>query len=275
MDRRRTHGRRIRPHRRHAAPPSQAGRARNRRAPAEALHPDDGPRLRSGAFGRLAEAADLPHLDLRLRECGGRQAPLRGRHRQAPGRRRGPRLFALQRPEPGDPRGPARPLGGCRGRAQLLLRHVGDRHLAARLRPAGRRRRPFGPALRRDRDPDRPHPRPVRRQLARFPGRRDRGRDRRRGRAGQGQGPRPAHLSRKPGQPDQRSGRCRGGGARCATRCSPRASARRSRSTTPSSARSGRSRCATAPTSQRLQPDQICRRPFAIWSRAGSPARRS
>ena len=42
---------------------------------------------RSGAVRRLAEAADLPHLDLRVRERGGRQAPLRGHHRQAAGRR--------------------------------------------------------------------------------------------------------------------------------------------------------------------------------------------
>ena len=76
---------------------------------------------RSGAVRRLAEAADLPDLDLRLRERRGRQAPLRGRHRQAAGRRRGPGLFALQRPQPGDPRGPAQRLGGCRGRAELLV----------------------------------------------------------------------------------------------------------------------------------------------------------
>ena len=107
---------------------------------------------RSGAVRRLAQAADLPHLDLRLRERRRRQAPLRGHHRQASGRRRGPRLFALQRPQPGDTRGPARRLGGCRGRADLLLGHVGDRHPAARLRPARRRGRPFGAALRRDRD---------------------------------------------------------------------------------------------------------------------------
>ena len=100
------------------APPAQAGRARDRRAQAEALDPDDGPRLRPGPVRRLAEAADLPHLDLRLRERGGRQAPFRGRHRQAAGRRRGPGLFALQRPQSGDPRGPPRRLGGCRGRAR-------------------------------------------------------------------------------------------------------------------------------------------------------------
>ena len=53
-------------------------------------------------------------------------------------------------------------------------RHVGDRHPAAGLRPARRRDRPFRPALCRDRDADRPDPRPLRRDLARFPGRRDR-----------------------------------------------------------------------------------------------------
>ena len=41
-------------------------------------------------------------------------------------------------------------------------------------------RRPFGPALRRDRDADRQDPRPVRRSLHRFPGRRDARGDRRR-----------------------------------------------------------------------------------------------
>ena len=115
-------GRRSRPHRRHPAPPPQAGRARDRRPQAQAVDADDGPRLRSGAVGRLAEAADLPHLHLRVRECGRRQAPFRRHHRQAARRRRGPRLFALQRPQPGDPRGPARRLGGCRGRADLLER---------------------------------------------------------------------------------------------------------------------------------------------------------
>ena len=44
--------------------------------------------------------------------------------------------------------------------------------LLARLRPARRRRRPFGPALRRDRDADRARARQVRRDLARFPRRR-------------------------------------------------------------------------------------------------------
>ena len=110
-----------------------------------------------------------------------------------------------------------------------------------------------GPALRRDRDPDRPHPRPLRRQLARFPGRRDRGRDRRGGRARQGTGPRPAHLSRKPGQSDQRPGRRPGGAPRPRRRVRRQASARRSRSTTPSSGRSGTIRCATAPTSRSIR----------------------
>ena len=60
---------------------------------------------------RLAEAADLPHLDLRVRDRRARQALLRRHHRQAPGRRRGPGLFALQRPQPGNPRGAAEACG--------------------------------------------------------------------------------------------------------------------------------------------------------------------
>jgi methionine-gamma-lyase len=35
--------------------------------------------------GRLAEAADLPHLDLRLRECGGRQTLFEGVTGKRPG----------------------------------------------------------------------------------------------------------------------------------------------------------------------------------------------
>ena len=87
-------------------------------------------------------------------------------------------------------------------------------------------------------------------------------------------GPRPAHLSRKPGQPDQRPGRRAGGapGARRRLR-GGRAAADRDRQHLP--------RPALAPSAAPrrrpfgLQPHQICRRPFAIWSRAGSPARRS
>src|SRR3546814_9761198 len=53
------------------------------------------------------------------------RSPFRGHHRQAPRRGRGSRLFALQRPEPGNPRGAAGRLGKGGGRARLLLRHVG------------------------------------------------------------------------------------------------------------------------------------------------------
>ena len=122
-------------------------------------------------------------------------------------------------------------------------------------------RRPFRAALRRDRNPDRPHPRPLRDHLARFPGRRDRGGDRRGGRAGQGQGPSAAHLSRKPGQPDQRAGRRRGGraGARRAVRRG-RAAADRDRQHLPRPALGAAAAARRRP--QRLQPDQICRRPF-------------
>ena len=177
-------------------------------------------------------------------------------------------------PESGDSRGPARPLGGCGGRARLLLGHVGDRHAAARLRPARRRRRPFGAALRRDRDADRTHPRPLRNHLARFPRRRDRGGDRRRRRARQGAGPRTAHLSGKPGQSDQRAGRCRGGGAG-ARRTLPRgrAAADRDRQHLSGAALGAAAASGRGPFG--LQPDQICRRPLRTSSPAASPARRS
>ena len=157
--------------------PSRTRRSRGRKLKPSTLMMGHG--YRSRAVGRIAEAADLPDLDLRLSQRGGGQAPLRGRHRQAPGRRRGPRLFALQRPQPGNPRGPARGLGGCRGRARLFQRHVGDRDAVPRDGQARRHHRPFRPALCRDRNADRAHPRQVRRQLARLPRRRDPRGDRR------------------------------------------------------------------------------------------------
>ena len=46
--------------------------------------------------------------------------------RPAAARRRAD-LFALQRPQSGNPRGPAADLGGRRGRADFLQRHDGDR----------------------------------------------------------------------------------------------------------------------------------------------------
>ena len=202
---------------------------------------------------RLAQAADLPDLDLRLRERRRRQAPLRGRHRQAAGRRRGPRLFALQRPQPGDTRGPAGRLGGCRGRVELLLGHVGDRHPVPHLRPAGRRRRPFGTALRRHRDVYRPHPRPLRRQVARFPGRRDRGGDRTRSSTRRkATGRVPLIYLESPANPTNAAGRCPGGPPRARRRL-PATTRRRSRSTTPSWARSGIIRCAMAPTCRSIR----------------------
>ena len=222
---------------------------------------------------RLAQAADLPHLDLRVRECRGRQALLRGRDRQAPGRRRGPRLFALQRPQPGNPRGPARRLGRGRGGACLLQRHVGDRDPAADLRPARRRRRPFGPALRRDRDADRQDPRPVRRSVGRLPGRR------RRARRSTPSSPGPRRRAavaliylESPANPTNALVDVEAvAAARDAAFGADEA--RRSRSTTPSSGRCGPSRSPTARTS-RLQPDQICRRALATSSPAASSARR-
>ena len=78
-------------------------------------------------------------------------------------------------------------LGGRRGRADLLQRHDGDRDPAAGLRPAGRRDRPFRPALCRDRRRSSTRSWPVRRPLHRLPGRRDARGDRR------GHGPRQGH----------------------------------------------------------------------------------
>jgi hypothetical protein len=84
------------------------------------------------------------------------------------------------------------------------------------LRPARRRRRSFRPALRGDRNADRPDPRPVRRTLARLSGRRHRGEI-----AGGLDARRPWAVSRssisKARQPDQRFGR-RPGGRRRARR---------------------------------------------------------
>ena len=191
----------------------QADADDDRQSQAQSGDADDGLWLRPGAFGRLAEGADLPHLDLRVRESGGREAFLRRDHRQAPGRRHrgGPRLFAVQRAQPGNPRGPVADMGGCRGCADLLQRHDGDRHSSPVSRQAWRRRDPLRPALRGERDDHRQDFRAVRDQICRFPG----GRFARGTRRGHGareiDGPRRDDLSRKPGQPDQRSGRCRGG----------------------------------------------------------------
>ena len=205
---------------------------------------------RPDAVRRVAQAADLPDLDLRLPQRRRRQAPFRGRDGQASGRGRRPGLFALQRAEPGNPRGPARHLGKCRGRAGVLVGHVGDRHPVPRDGQAGRHDRPFGPALCRDRNADRAHPRQVRGQLARFPG----GRDARGNRRGHDARARTAATSRssiskaRPTRPTLWSMSRRSPPA--ATRSSPIArTSRRSRSTTPSSARSGRSRSSMAPTS--------------------------
>ena len=70
-------------------------------------------------------------------------------------------------------------LGGCRGRARASP--PACRRSPRCCSPSSSRATSSSirAALRRDRDPDRPHPRPLRRDLARFPGRRDRGRDRR------------------------------------------------------------------------------------------------
>ena len=60
-------------------------------------------------------------------------------------------------------------------------------------------------------DADRAHPRQARRDLARLPGGRDPARDRGGADGRQGEGADRRDLPRKPRQPDQRAGRCRGG----------------------------------------------------------------
>ena len=143
-----------------------------------------------------------------------RQALLRRHHQQArPGRQgRGAGLFALQQPQPGNPRGPPASSGkmprnalafssGMTAITTLFLTFV---------RP-GDVDRPFGPALCRDRNDHQQDPRPVRGPICRLPGRRDARGNRRGPGPRQGHGPRRADLPRKPGQPDQCAGRCRGG----------------------------------------------------------------
>jgi hypothetical protein len=204
-------GNRSRPDRRGAARLAQAGGRRDRRPQAEAVHADDGAWLRPGAVRRVAQAADFSHLHLRLSQCRRGQAPFRGRDRKAAGWGGGPRLFALQRAQSGDTGGSAVGVGGCRGRARFLQRHVGDCYSVPVDGQAGRHDRPFRAALCRHRDADRAHPGPLRGALARLPG----GRDSRGDRCGAVQGgvrQRCVDLSRKPRQPDQRVGRC---GAAC------------------------------------------------------------
>ena len=166
---------------------------------------------RSRAVRRRAEAADLPHLDLRLPQRRRRQAPFRRRDGQASGRCRGAGLFALQRPEPGDPRGSARRLGRGGGRARFLVSgmsaiatlflamvkpgdtivHSGPLYAATETL-IGRILGKFGVKW---------LDFPAGATREEIDARADRGRDRQRR----------ADLSRKPGEPDQRAGRRRGG----------------------------------------------------------------
>ena len=127
---------------------------------------------------RLAEAADLPHLDVRLPQRAGRQGFLRlhlGPARAAAGQGRGPGVFALQQSESRSARGPPRVVGGRRGRGGVLERHVGDLHHAVGLSEAQRLPAHERAAVRRHRNADRPDPAGLR--------------HRRRGRAG-------CHLAR-------------------------------------------------------------------------------
>ena len=83
-----------------------------------------------------------------------------------------------------------------------------------------------------------------------------------------------ADLSRKPGQPDQRAGRCRGGRAPAATRSSrARQAADRDRQHLPRAALGAAAQAGRR--HRRLLADQICRRPFATSSRAACSARKA
>ena len=139
-------------------------------------------------------------------------------------------------------------VGRRRRRARLLERHVGDRDSAADLRPARRLRRPFGPALCRDRDPDRQDPRPVRRHWVDFPS----GATREEIDAAIATGKEKGRVSliylESPANPTNHAGRRRGGRRRARRRFRRRTSGRRLRSTTPSSGRCGPSRSRRART---------------------------
>ena len=119
----------------------QLPQAQGRQPRVAARDPDDGLRLRSGPVRRLAQAADLPHLHLRLPQCAGRQGFLRlhlGPAPAAAGQGRGPGVFALQQSESRSARRPAGAVGGRRGRGGVLQRHVGHLHHAVGLSQAQR-----------------------------------------------------------------------------------------------------------------------------------------
>ena len=264
-----------------AAPHGQVRLDHAREPQAPAFDADDGPRLRSRAVRGRAQAADLPHQHVRVPQRCRRQASLRSDHRHPSVDRRRwrrrPRLFALQRAQPGNPGGPACRVGRRRGCAGVLVGHVGDRNSVAGVL-FGRRRNPaLGPALRRDRGLHCENTVALWRGLRRFCRGRRTGRDRKRARAraSAGQGARRQSgddLPRKPRQPDQCVGRYRGGGRRTrrAVRGCGDSAADRDRQhlprapvATPFAARRGRGR---------LFVDKVRWRPFG--SRCGRPVGR-
>ena len=190
---------------------------------------------------RLAEAADLPHLDLRVRARRRRQALLRRHHRQAaPAPPTGWSIRASTTPTRKSsrtgcgsgkmPRKRSTFSSGMTAITTLFLTfvrpgdvivHSGPLYAATEtiinkiLGQFGVKYVDFPAGATREEIDDGAGPR-------------------------QGHGPRLADLPRKPGQPDQRPGRCRGGPRRPRRRVRRRRRCRRSRSTTPSSARCGR-----------------------------------
>ena len=214
--------------------------------------PDDGPGLLPQPVGGCPQAADLPDLDLRLRDRPAGQGllrPHRGPPRAAGGREAGPGLLALQQPQFRDPRGSAGGLGPGRALGRVRQRHGCDRHRHAGVPAAGRHDPAQPPALWRHRDPD---PKPAHRLRHHACGlhRRLRSRaDHGRRRAGHGQGPRRPDHAGDPRQPHQRSGRPRGRGRGPPPRSrSARATGRRSPSTTRCSGRCTSDRCSTVRT---------------------------
>src|ERR1700722_10513543 len=84
----------------------QLSQGPHRQSAAASRDTDDGLRLRARALGRLAQAANLSHLDLRFRERSARQGffrPYIGSPSAAPGREIGSGLFALQQSQPRNP----------------------------------------------------------------------------------------------------------------------------------------------------------------------------
>ena len=156
----------------------------SRQSGAVAGNLDDGLRLRSVPVGAVAEAAGLPHLDLRLPHGAGRQGVLRAGLRPAPEaaeRGAGPHLQPDQQSRSRNARGPAGDLGRGRGQPGVRLGHGGHFDQPLGLCAARLGHRSFGPGLWRHGLSVEEDPAAIRRDVGRVPGGgRDRARWRRR-----------------------------------------------------------------------------------------------